>query len=101
MIPEGDDIEMEKIELMMNERLTEAIMDIGDAVKVVEGKGKLGRKSARRYMRRELKRRKETEYHTAIDEELRRVSGRKVNSRNIEYRVIKYRLHLPLQGRSA
>ena len=70
LIPEGDDIEMDKIELLMNERLTEAIMDIGDAVKVVEGKGKFGRKSARRYMRRELKRRKAAEDHAAINKEI-------------------------------
>jgi hypothetical protein len=38
-IPEGDDLEMDEIELLMNERRTEAIIDIGDAVKVVEGKG--------------------------------------------------------------
>ena len=83
LIPEGDDIEMEKIELLLNERLPEAIMDIGDTVKVVEGKVKFGRKSARRYMRRELKRRKETEDHAAIDEEICRVSGCKDNSCNI------------------
>ena len=74
---------MEKIELLMHERLTEVIMDIGDAVKVVEGKGKFGRKSARRYMRRELKRRKEAEDHAAINEEICRVSRCKENSSNI------------------
>ena len=76
-------MKMDKIELLMDERLNEAILDIGDAVKVVEGKGKFGRKSARRYLRRELKRRKEAEDHAAINEEMCRVSGCKENSCNI------------------
>ena len=82
-IPEGDEMKMDKIELLMDERLNEAILDIGDAVKVVEGKGKFGRKSARRYMRRELRRRKEAEDHAAINEEMCRVSECKENSCNI------------------
>ena len=54
LLQEDDDLEMDKVELLMNERVTDVIQDIGGMIKVVEGKGKFGRKSARKYLRREL-----------------------------------------------
>ena len=54
LLQDAEDLEMEKVEALLDDRLSNIAKVIGDMIRVVEGKGKFGRKSSRRFLWREI-----------------------------------------------